>query len=136
MPSLLRLCPRWSAHSPLLKDYIAVLKYAFSYNSISVMLLLKVPCPIFQTGDIYSNYASSPKISWFQISFKSVKLFGYKKRLRILQLPLPYCVGLIMVTITSHIFITFQTVHFSALKFTRGNEKNTSFLLIPKSQKV
>ena len=98
---------------------------------------LKMPGPISQNGNFYSNDASSPKISWFQISFKSVKPFGHKKRLRILQLPIPYCVSLIMVTITSHIFINiFQTVHFSAVKFTRGNEKNMSFLLIPKSQKV
>ncbi len=42
-----------------------------------------------------------------------------------------------MVTITSHIFINiFQTVHFSAVKFPRSNEKNMSFLLIPKSPKV
>ncbi len=42
-----------------------------------------------------------------------------------------------MVTITSHIFINiFQTVDFSAVKFTRGNEKNMSFLLTPKSHKV
>ncbi len=42
-----------------------------------------------------------------------------------------------MVTITSHIFINiFQMVHFSAVKFDRGNEKNMSFLLIPKSPKV
>ncbi len=35
-----------------------------------------------------------------------------------------------MVTITSHFFINiFQTVHFPAVKFTRGNEKNMSFLL-------
>ena len=46
------------------------------------------------------------------------------------------CVSLIMVTITSHIFIIiFQTIHFSAVKFTRGSEKNMSFL-IPKSLKV
>ncbi len=33
--------------------------------------------------------------------------------------------------ITSHIFISiFQMVHFSVVKFTRGNEKNMSFLLI------
>ncbi len=33
---------------------------------------------------------------------------------------IPYCVNLIMVTITSHIFINIsQTVHFSAVKFTR-----------------
>ncbi len=99
--------------------------------------VLKVPGLISQNGDFYSNDASAPKKSWFQISVKSVKRFGYKKRLCILQLPIPYCVGLVMVTITSHIFINiFQTVHFSAMKFTRGNEKNTSFLLIPKSPKI
>ncbi len=96
-----------------------------------------MPGPISQNGNSYSNDASSPKVSWFQISFQSVKPFGHKKRLRILQLPIPYCVSLIMVTITSHIFINmFQTVHFSAVKFTRGNEKNMSFLLIPTSPKV
>ncbi len=69
--------------------------------------------------------------------FKSVKPFGHKKRLRILQLPILYCVSLIMVTITSHIFTNiFRMVHFSAVRFTRGNEKNMSFLLIPKSPKV
>ncbi len=42
-----------------------------------------------------------------------------------------------MVTITSHIFINiFQTVHFSAVKLDRSNEKNMNFLLIPKSPKV
>ncbi len=39
--------------------------------------------------------------------------------------------------VTSHIFINiFQTVHFSAVKFIRGDEENMSFLLIPKSLKV
>ncbi len=68
-----------------------------------------MPGPISQNGNFYSNDASSPKIFWFQISFKSVQPFGHKKRLRILQWPiiinLPFCVSLIMVTITSHIFI-------------------------------
>ncbi len=96
-----------------------------------------MPDPISQNGDIYSIDGSSPKKSWFQISVKWVKPFGHKKRLRILQLPIPYCVSLIMVTITSKIFINiFQTVYFSAVKFTRSNEKNMSFLLIPKSPKV
>ncbi len=96
-----------------------------------------MPGPISQNGNFYSNDTSSPKISWFQISFKSVNPFGHKKRLRILPLPIPYCVSLIMVTITSHIFINiFQAVHFSAVKFTRGNEKTMSFLLMPKSPNV
>ncbi len=48
-----------------------------------------------------------------------------------MQLNIPYCISLIMVTITSHIFINiFQTVQFPAVKFTRSNEKNMSFLLI------
>ncbi len=96
-----------------------------------------MPGPISQNENLYSNDASSSKTSWLQISFKSVKLFGHKKRLRILQLPIPCCVSLIMVTITSHIFTNiFRAVHFSAVKFTRYNEKNRSFLLIPKSPKV
>ncbi len=49
---------------------------------------LKVPGAISQNGDFYSNDASPPKKSWFQISVKSVKRFGYKKRLCILQLPI------------------------------------------------
>ncbi len=92
-----------------------------------------MPGPISQNEDIYSNDVSSPNKYWFQVSVESVKPFGCKKRLRILQLPIPYCINLIMVTITSHFFINiFKTVHFSAVKFTRGNEKNMSFLLIPK----
>ena len=60
-----------------------------------------------------------------------------QEEITILQLPIHNCISLIMVTVTSHIFINiFQTVHFSALKFTWGNEKNMNFLLIPKSQKI
>ncbi len=33
---------------------------------------LKVPDPISQNGDIYSNDALSPKKSWFQVSAKLV----------------------------------------------------------------
>ena len=47
------------------------------------------------------------------------------KQICILQLPIPYCVNLIMVTITRHIFINiFQTKCFSAVKFAMGYEKN------------
>ncbi len=88
-----------------------------------------------QNGNFYSNDHDqciiTYKIHWFQISFKLVKPFGRKTRLRIiLQLPIVYrlsCVC-VMVTITSHIFINIvQTVHFSAVKFTRSNEKNKLF---------
>ncbi len=51
---------------------------------------ITMPGPISQNGNFYSNDASS--IYWLQISFKSVKPFGHKKWLRILQLPIPYCV--------------------------------------------
>ena len=45
-----------------------------------------------------------------------------------------YCVSLIMVTITRHVFINiFQTEHFSSVKFAMGYEKNImSFLVIAK----
>ncbi len=90
-----------------------------------------MPGPISQNGDIYSNDASSSKKSGFQISAKSVEPFRYKKSIRILQLPIPYCVSL-WLPLTSRIFVNiFQAVHFSAMKFTRGNEKNMSSLLIP-----
>ncbi len=73
----------------------------------------------------------------FQTSLKLVKLFGHMERLCILELPIPYYVSLIMVTITSHIFITiFQTDHFSAVKFTGSIDINMNFLMIPKSQEV
>ncbi len=61
--------------------------------------------PISQNGNSYSHDALSPKVSWVQISFQSVKPFGHKKRLPILQLPIPYCVSLIIVTITRPIEI-------------------------------
>ena len=50
--------------------------------------------PISQNGDFYSNDASSPKKSWFQILVKLVQTFGYKKRLCTMQLPIPNFVSL------------------------------------------
>ena len=50
----------------------------YKYNA-PYMYYLKVPGQISQNGDFYSNNASSPKKSWFQISGKSLKPFGYKK---------------------------------------------------------
>ncbi len=50
-----------------------------------MLLPLKVPGPISQNGDIYSNDAALlHKKSWFQISVKTVKPFGCKKKLSIL----------------------------------------------------
>ncbi len=89
---------------------------------------LKVRGPISQNGDFYSDDVPSPKKSWFKISVKSVKPFGYTKRLYIWQLPIPYWLNVIMVTITSHVFINiFQTTFFSR-KIHQGNKKNMSFL--------
>ncbi len=79
---------------------------------------------ISQDKDFYD--VPSPTKSWFQISFKLVKLFGFMKRLHILQLPILGCVSLITVTITSHIFINiFQMVHvhIPVVKFSRANKK-------------
>ena len=48
-----------------------------------------------------------------------------------------FCVSLIMVIITRHVFINiFQMEHFSALKFAVGYEKNMNFLVIAKYPKV
>ncbi len=86
---------------------------------------------ISQNGDFYSKDASLRKKSWFQISGKSVKPIGYMKRLcniAIAYSPIPCCISLVMVTITRHFINIFQTVHFSAVKFTRGNEKKNKQL--------
>ena len=59
------------------------------------------------------------------------------KRFCILKLPISYCVSLIMVTITRHIFINFfQTEHLLEVKFAMGYEKNMRFLVIQKSLKM
>ena len=66
-----------------------------------------------------------------------VKPYECTKQFCILQLPISYCVSLIMVTITRHIFINiFKTEHFSAVRFGMGCERNMSFLVISKSPKV
>ena len=55
----------------------------------------------------------------------------------ILCIAVSYCVSLIIVTLTTHIFIhIFQMEHFLAVKFAIGYEKNISFLVMPKSPKV
>ena len=60
---------------------------------------------------------------------KTVKQFGCTKQFCILQLPVSYCVSLIMITITRHIFINiFQMELFSAVKFAMGYEKILAFL--------
>ena len=55
----------------------------------------------------------------------------------VMQLPIPYCVSLIIVTIIRHVFIKiFQKEHYSAVRFDMGIEKNMTSLAIPKSPNV
>ena len=58
------------------------------------------------------------------------------KQFCILQLPVSYGVGSVMITITRHVFINiFQMEYFSAVKHAMDYEKNMSFLVIAKSLK-
>ncbi len=95
------------------------------------VITLKEHGPISQNGVFYSTDTSLPKKYWFQILVKSVKPFGYIMRLDSLQLPIPYCIK----NYHFHSYLPSGTF-FSSVKFTRGNEKNVSFLLIPKSKKL
>ena len=62
-----------------------------------------------------------------------VKSFGCTKQFCILQLPKRYCVSLIMVTITRHMFINiFRMEDFSAVNLPWVMR----FLVIPKSPKL
>ena len=74
----------------------------------------------------------------FKILVETVKPFGYMKLICILQLPISYCVSLVMVTITRHIFINiFQMEHFFNSEICHGvTRKKMSFLVISKSPKV
>ena len=57
--------------------------------------------------------------------------FGSTEQFCILQLPISYCVSLIMVTVTEHVFINmFQTEQFLAVTFFMRYEKNMSYLVI------
>ena len=61
----------------------------------------------------------------FQIITETIKPFGFTNQFCILQLPISYCVSLIMVTITRHVFTNiFQMEHCSAVEFAMGYEKN------------
>ena len=92
-------------------NVLANLIWIYSGNIVKILLFdneLKVHGLISQVE--FSVIQHHPRNVGFQISEKSVKPFGW---FHILQLPIPYCVSLIMITITSHIFINiFQTVHF------------------------
>ena len=57
-------------------------------GKMTVSVSSKVHGPISKNGFFYSNDASSPKKSWFQISIKSIKPFGHMTKLRISQLPI------------------------------------------------
>ena len=98
--------------------------------------MLKVQGSICSKLSFVSFVASLQRCN-FQISVEAIKLLECTKQFCILQLPISYCVGLIMATITKHIFINiFQMKQFSAVKFAMGYEKNMSFLMIAKSPQV
>ena len=85
------------------------------------VFMLKVHGPIFQNLLFCFIWESSLQRFKFKISIETVKPFGCTKQVCLLQLPITYCVSLIMVTITRHIFNNiFQTEHFSAVKFAMG----------------
>ena len=68
--------------------------------------------------------------SIFKISVEIVIPFGCTKKFCILQLPISYCVSLIMVTITRHIFIhIFQQQYLSTVKFAISYQKNELFVI-------
>ena len=65
-----------------------------------------------------------------------IKPFGFTKQFCIFQLPISYCVSLIMVKITRQVFTNiFKTEHFAVVKFAIGYEKNMSYTKISKSLK-
>ena len=75
----------------------------------------------------------------FKISLKMVRLFGCIQGSFVHCWGMLYtlCVGLTMVTITSHVFIhIFWMKCFSAVTFDMGFVKNVRFILIQKSPKV
>ena len=98
---------------------------------------LKMHGPIFQNLVFCFIWRIISQRCKFQISVETAKLFGCTKQFCTLQLHISYCVSLIMVTITRHIFINiFHIEHFSAVKFAMGYEKNMSILVIAKPPKA
>ncbi len=99
-------------------------------------LQLQVHGPISHSGVFWSKDAYHPRNLGFKFLVKSVKLFGYMKRWHILELPIPNCVSLMIVAVTTrHIF--FQMVHFQLLNSPKVMCKIWAFFwYIPKSQEV
>ena len=66
---------------------------------------LKCSQPYFQ-NKVSVSFENSSLERWkCKISVKTVKPFGCTKQFCILQLPISYCVSLIMISITRHVFI-------------------------------
>ena len=80
--------------------------------------------PTFQNLVFYLFEESSLPRWQFQISVEAVKPFGCTKQFCIMQLSIPYCVRLIMVTITRHVFIyILQMEHFLSCEIWHGQWK-------------
>ena len=93
-------------------------------------ILLKVHGPIFQTLVFsFIRRIVTPKVN-LKFRLKHFKPFGCMKQICILQLPISYCISLVMVNITTHIFINiFHMERLSAVKFAlRFMRKISAFL--------
>ena len=80
-----------------------------------------MPGPISKNGDIFKGCVIAQEIFCFKFQLNRLNRLNARRDNVVIR----YCISSIMVTITSHIFINIlKTVHFSALKINRGNEKN------------
>ena len=98
-----------------------------------MVLIFKIKFSVSFQGSTHQRYK-------FKIWVKSVKPFGCRKQFCILQLPISYCVSLIIYDYgyhTRHVFIDFfQMKCFSAVKFYMGYEKNMNFHVILNFPKI
>ena len=79
---------------------------------VILILYLRGACSISFFFFLIQMICYHPRNLGFQISVKSVKPFGYMKIITYIAIAYTLLLSMIMVTITSHIFINiFQTVH-------------------------
>ena len=123
-------------HSPFLVqnfvwNFFPMCSYDLKHLKVHAVVIFKIKLHV-----PVSFEESSLQGCKFKISVKTGKPFVCSSNFVYCSC-LPYCVSLIMVTITGHIFINFfQMKQFSAVKFDMGYEKSMSFQAIPKSPKV
>ena len=87
-----------------------------------LVTLVKAPGPFFLKQNLVFLFHSKGVNSKFQL--KRPGRLDVRNNLVSLQLPLFYCVSLIMITITRHVVINiFQMEHFSGIKSALGYKK-------------